>query len=450
MSTYVPIQTIRITSDTATITFTGIPQTYTDLVIVGNVASTGDDLVPTVRVGNGTIDTGSNYSQTTGGFIAGAGIASFRDSNDTRMRFGRGGFSTTQPVGVFTLHFQNYSNTTTNKTVLARNSAFDRTVSMCVGTWRSTSAINTIQFTEYSGATYVSGSTFTLYGIGSGSPKAFGGNEVRTDGTFWYHIFRSSGQFEPVTNLSCDYLVVAGGGGAGAVGANLGGGGGGGGLRSTVTATGGGGSLESALSVLSGIAYTVTVGAGGAAGTSGNAGTNGGNSIFSTITSTGGGGGGSSINGTPITTADGRNGGSGGGAALYNSGGGWTAATVGNGTANQGYNGGAANASLNAGGGGGGAGEAGNVDGTSHGGDGVAVSITGSSVTYAGGGGGGNQSGGSAGTGGLGGGGNGGNADPSSGTAGTTNTGGGGGGSRGGTSTSGSGGSGIVIVRYAV
>jgi hypothetical protein len=419
MSTYVPIQTIRITSDTATITFTGIPQTYTDLVIVGNVASSGDDLVPTVRVGNGTIDSGSNYSQTTGGFIAGAGIASFRDSNDTRMRFGRGGFSTTQPVGVFTLHFQNYSNTTTNKTVLARNSAFDRTVSMCVGTWRSTSAINTIQFTEYSGATYVSGSTFTLYGIGSGSPKAFGGNEVRTDGTYWYHIFRSSGRFEPVQSLSCDYLVVAGGGG----GRN--GGGGAGGLRS-----------GSAFSTVANQALTVTVGAGG---TGASTPTKGGNSVFGSISATGGGR-------ASTGTASAANGGSGGGAS---DGAGQLAGTGNEGgySPSEGNNGGTG--ASGGGGGGGGAGALGgnattNIGG--NGGNGTASSITGTSVTYAGGGGAGGSS--TRGTGGTGGGGNGESSSSNNASEGTANTGGGGGG--GWANTGKNGGSGIVIVRYAV
>ena len=73
----------------------------------------------------------------------------------------------------------------------------------------------------------------------------------------------------------------------------------------------------------------------------------------------------------------------------------------------------------------------------------MASSITGSSVTYAGGGGGGKGNG-SSGTGGSGGGGNGG----SPGAAGTANTGGGGGGGDDGQS-SGSGGSGVVIIRYA-
>jgi hypothetical protein len=97
-------------------------------------------------------------------------------------------------------------------------------------------------------------------------------------------------------------------------------------------------------------------------------------------------------------------------------------------------------------GGGGGAGEAGNTNGLSRGGDGLTNSISGSSVTYAGGGGGGVCGSGTAGDGGAGGGGSGGKSgQPVAGAAGTVNTGGGGGG---GFATSGaSGGSGIVIVR---
>jgi hypothetical protein len=67
-----------------------------------------------------------------------------------------------------------------------------------------------------------------------------------------------------------EYLVIAGGGGAGS---NYGGGGGAGGYRTNYTSSaptpspklsGGGGSIESALTITTGIAYTVTVGAGGA------------------------------------------------------------------------------------------------------------------------------------------------------------------------------------------
>ena len=224
---------------------------------------------------------------------------------------------------------------------------------------------------------------------------------------------------------SVNYLVVAGGGGGG----NNGSGGGAGGLRSTVTATGGGGSLESALSLVVGTTYTVTIGAGGAGSTNiGSPGSNGNNSVFATITSTGGGGGGSGSN------FNGVSGGCGGGA--------WYVGSAGSGTTGQGYAGGAG-ANIGGGGrggGGGGAGAVGAAAGSNAGagGNGVATSITGSSVTYGGGGGslgtpGSNSSGGSGG----------GGAGGGSPVAGTANTGGGGGG---GSTNGASGGSGVVIL----
>ena len=92
-----------------------------------------------------------------------------------------------------------------------------------------------------------------------------------------------------------------------------------------------------------------------------------------------------------------------------------------------------------------------------NGGDGTASSITGTSVTYAGGGGGGSAYGNTGGTltpgtGGAGGGGNAGTSGSKNGAAGIANTGGGGGGRFDFFSTSfygGAGGSGIVIIRYA-
>ena len=246
--------------------------------------------------------------------------------------------------------------------------------------------------------------------------------------------------------FTAEYLVVAGGGGGGNFTA---GGGGAGGYRSSVTgeASGGGASAESALSIALGTAYTITVGAGGAGGpATTNAtlfdGTNGQDSVFGLVTSDGGGGGAKSA-------TNGFSGGSGGG------GGGSTSSYLGgNGTSNQGYNGGASGRYGAGGGGGAGAvGANGVVDDAGDGGDGVQSSVDGSATYRAGGGGGGTYLGGtspSAGVGGLGGGGNGGNTANS----GTANTGGGGGGGNqgaGGAVTNGgpggNGGSGVVIIR---
>ena len=262
------------------------------------------------------------------------------------------------------------------------------------------------------------------------------GGTITTSGNYTIHTFTSSGTLTVTGSGEVEYLVIAGGGSGGA---QHGGGGGAGGYR---TATG--------FSVSDG-AYTITVGAGGAsvAGdaspNNGNAGTN---SVFSTITSTGGGWGQGWSVGSGQTAGSG---GSGGGASLNGTGGA--------GTSCQGYAGGSSTGSStfpNGGGGGGGSSSVGenstNLSRAGNGGSGTASSITGSSVTRAGGGGGGSHSPHAIGTGGSGGGGNGGLGNVSGGSglgvAGTANTGSGGGGSGANTSASGAGGSGIVIVRY--
>ena len=435
-NTYVALDKITATN-TTTVTFTSIPQTYTDLVIVisGNSGPFNDGFLR-LQVGNGSVDTnGANYSATR---LYGNGTSATCDRySGSQPAIMFSGSASTGPSNAI-ISLMNYNNTNVFKTTLITTSATGNYVSANVQLWRSTSAINTLSLISNDG-NWSNTTTFSLYGIKSqvtGTAKATGGTITYDAFGNVIHTFTSSGTFTPSQSLSVDYLVVAGGGGGAAVAA---GGGGGGGLRSTVTATGGGGSLESALSLTSNTNYTVTVGAGGAvAASSGTRGTSGANSVFSTITATGGGGGGT------YTVADGLTGGSGGG-------GGFSAGTGGSGTTNQGYAGqnfvsGDSSSNFISGGGGG----AGATGSGGTGGNGVATSISGSSVTYAGGGGGGVGFDISARSGGSGGGGTGSRRNTSNGTSGTANTGGGGGAadlSNG--QSGGSGGSGIVIIRYA-
>jgi hypothetical protein len=272
------------------------------------------------------------------------------------------------------------------------------------------------------------------------------GGTITTDGSYKVHTFNSSGTFTPTIGTVAavgavvDVLVVAGGASGGS---DLGGGGGAGGLIYNT-----GFSVSS-----SGI--TVTVGAGGALATgvvreSNTQGNDGANSVFSSLTAIGGGHGGSYWAGN-ATYHNGGAGGSGGGSGPGTSGSG----SGGAGTASQGNAGGAGgSASTYHSGGGGGAGAVGGSvvgNGTTSGtgGVGLANSITGSSVFYAGGGGGGAYTSGNAGAGGNGGGGQGFDTGAVA-VAGTVNRGGGGGGG-GYTGTvyhGGAGGSGVVIIRY--
>jgi hypothetical protein len=228
-------------------------------------------------------------------------------------------------------------------------------------------------------------------------------------------------------------------------------GGGGGGSKGTGSAgSGAGGLLYGSMSLSTGTAYSVTIGAGGAGGPSNTTiGAKGFDSVFNGATALAGGVG--SINGTIGLT-----GGSGGGAAGATSNGtdrANTAATQGNsgGLTGLGNTGGSANGGAGyAGSGGGGAGAVGvNYSGSGPGGAGGAgynwLSL---GTFYAGGGGGSREATVGRSAGGTGGGGQGGD-DTLGPTAGTANTGGGGGGTGLASQTSVNGGSGIVIIRYS-
>jgi hypothetical protein len=284
------------------------------------------------------------------------------------------------------------------------------------------------------------------YGRILGSAKAYGlkatgGTFTNLTDGFWVHRFTKVGtaQFTPSEDITVDYLVVGGGGG-GATGSSAAygtGGGGAGGLITSVSGCYSGGGTPGTgsapakpVQLKAGTTYSVTVGDGGAAGANGQDSSFGNAGAEFARTKGGGGGGGSHAAGQP--------GGSGGG-------GGGDGGAAGAGTTNQGFAGGAGGPG-DVGSGGGGAGGVGlPLASGVHGGPGLANTITGNRVIYAGGGGGGNGNGGQ-GSGGAGGGGGAGAGSNGTGGAGVNGRGSGGGGGTSG--AGGKGGSGIVIIRY--
>jgi len=448
MSTRTPIASATLTSAAPSVTIGNIPQTYTDLILVISSTITGSsDGDMTLRVNS---DTGNNYSTTR---IYGAGSSGFSDrqTNTTFGNFGRQGGS---EVTTNIIHFLNYANTTTYKTYLSRGGNTGLILSV-VGLWRNTSAITSITVGLVFGSSnnFVSGSTFSLYGIdaqASAQAKATGGHTIIRDANYWYHVFNSSGTFTPTEAITADYLVVAGGGGGGNY--TYYGGGGAGGYRSATNQS------------LTSTNYTITVGAGAALNNKGSNSSISGSGI-TTFSSTGGGLGGNATVAGRTVLYSGGNGGSGGGAGnRRDSNNGQASPAVegfgneGSYTPAEGFNGGTGYAGNGnaAGAGGGGATQAGegNFGDNRAGGYGGAGSnahstwatATGTGVSgyYAGGGGGGAEGGTYAGgVGGAGGGGRG-YGNGGAGLSGTANTGGGGG------AKDGLGGSGIVIIRYAV
>lgn len=163
--TYEPIATTTLTTSTATVTFSSISGSYTDLILVCNIAQAASNNSLRIRYNS---DTGSNYSYTN---LFGDGSSPFsgRDSNLTSGLVAETTGSTSLELAVIA-HIQNYSNTTTYKTHIGRGNRASSTVDATVGLWRSTSAITSITLAMGGGFptnNLSSGSTFTLYGIKS-------------------------------------------------------------------------------------------------------------------------------------------------------------------------------------------------------------------------------------------------------------------------------------------
>lgn len=158
-STYEPIQTIPVTnSSTGTITFSSIPATYTDLILV--VTGSCDAGGFALRF-NG--DTASNYSIT---YLAGTGSAASSNRQTSQTRIDAAGIVGGQNINSNTIiSIQNYSNTTTFKSVISRTNATTEVVAI-VGLYRSTSAITSVSAIAINGTgLFINGSGATLYGI---------------------------------------------------------------------------------------------------------------------------------------------------------------------------------------------------------------------------------------------------------------------------------------------
>ena len=158
-STYEKIATYTTPSTASDYTFTSISGAYTDLICIISGQNSSSDQGIVAQVGNGSVDTGSNYSTT---YVLGNGssAASGRETSATSMIVGRMANSASNTI----IHFMNYSNTSTYKTVLGRGND-GAYVIQHVGLWRSTSAINTIKLYNLSGVSFAAGVILTLYGI---------------------------------------------------------------------------------------------------------------------------------------------------------------------------------------------------------------------------------------------------------------------------------------------
>lgn len=161
-STYQPIATYTAPSAQSSYTFNSFSG-YTDIVLIAQVQSDAGGYANfNIRFNS---DTGSNYSRVYmygNGTTAGTGKSAA--STDTSITLGTMPSTSQGYWNISRVNIQNYSNSTTYKTVLNRSDLLNDATYAGVGLWRNTAAITSITLFSSSG-NIATGSTFTLYGI---------------------------------------------------------------------------------------------------------------------------------------------------------------------------------------------------------------------------------------------------------------------------------------------
>ena len=152
----------------ASVTFSSIPATYTDLVVKVSARSSN---ATTIILGalrfNG--DASSIYSDRTLYYIVGAAASNSNSANNfTYTNYSSANTSTANTFGNSEIYIPNYAGAT-NKSIssdnAAENNSTDAGLAIIAGLWASTAAINSITLFPGSGSNFAQYSTFYLYGI---------------------------------------------------------------------------------------------------------------------------------------------------------------------------------------------------------------------------------------------------------------------------------------------
>jgi hypothetical protein len=157
--TYEPIATQTLVFDATTVTFSSIPSTYTDLVLMAaNVGSASSVVDLRMRFNS---DATSLYSETD---IYGNGTSAL--STRSSRTYAKLTYSSGSDKPMLIANIMNYANISVFKNVLVRDDAATNATRAAALLYRSTSAITAIEI-SYSSGDIAAGASFTLYGIKS-------------------------------------------------------------------------------------------------------------------------------------------------------------------------------------------------------------------------------------------------------------------------------------------
>lgn len=155
--TYVPLATITLATSDNDVSFTSIPATYRDLIIIVNGFGAVSSGTLALRY-NG--DTGSNYSFVRMIGYSGGALGTSATGQNYIMS---ADYSTTEQHATI-IQVMDYSATDRHKTNLTRSNRAGTWTFGIAGRWANTAAVTSLNLVALSN-NFASGTTFSLYGV---------------------------------------------------------------------------------------------------------------------------------------------------------------------------------------------------------------------------------------------------------------------------------------------
>jgi hypothetical protein len=157
---YVSLATTTLGSAASSVTFSSIPATYRDLILIitGGISSGDQNVIVSL---NGDT-TNANYANVQ---MSGTGSSATGETTGPQTRIvNYYGYMTADLNTVIKTEIFDYAQTNKHKTYLSRANNAGNGVTAVASRWANTSAVTSLAITP-GGSTFRSGCTFSLYGV---------------------------------------------------------------------------------------------------------------------------------------------------------------------------------------------------------------------------------------------------------------------------------------------
>lgn len=162
------IQTVNATGSSATLEFTSIPQTYTDLVVKISVRQSSNNGNPYTPI---TFALNSSATNKTSRYLLGEGTGVSSTNYTEFYAWTPSSLATANTFSSIELYLPNYTGST-NKSIsldgATENNATANLLAIGAALWSNTAAVTSVSFTTTAG-NFVTGSTASLYGVLKGT-----------------------------------------------------------------------------------------------------------------------------------------------------------------------------------------------------------------------------------------------------------------------------------------